>query len=125
MQLAFAGIMNGPNPLRRGPATVVIASAARLPPCKPRTTVTMSNLRVTASDMRIAISFASEPVTAKFTTLRFPGSVLPMSSANSIDGAFEYQDEVWTRRPACSQIVSVSSGCECPRLMHIIPEVAS
>jgi ectoine hydroxylase-related dioxygenase (phytanoyl-CoA dioxygenase family) len=51
----------------------------------------MSNFRVTASAIRIAISFASEPVTAKFTTLSLPGSVLPMSSANSIEGSFEYE----------------------------------
>ncbi len=75
--------------------------------------------------MRMAISLASEPVTAKFTTLRLPGSVLVISSANSIAQGLEYQEDSCTSSSACSRMVSVSSGCEWPSTMHIMPAVRS
>ena len=86
---------------------------------------TMSYLPVTPRARRIAISLASEPVTAKFTTSRSPGIVPAMSSANSTSHGFEYQDDSWTNFPACSRMVSVSSGWECPSTMHIMPAVMS
>ena len=85
----------------------------------------MSYLPVTPRARRIAISFASDPVTAKFTILRSPGIVPAMSSANSTNHGLEYHDDSCTSLPACSRIVSVSSGCECPSTMHIMPAVMS
>ena len=85
----------------------------------------MSYFPVAASAMRMAISLASEPVTAKFTTLRSPVVVSPRRSANSTAQGFEYHED-WCRKvPAISRITSVSSGCEWPSTMHIIPEVRS
>ena len=81
----------------------------------------MSYLPVTPRARRIAISFASEPVTAKLTILRSPGIVPEMSSANSTSHGLEYQEDSCTSLSACSRIVSVSSGCECPSTMHIMP----
>ena len=85
----------------------------------------MSNLPVALIAMRMATSLASDPVTVKLTTLRSPGRVLPISSANSIAQGLEYQDDSWTKRSACSLMVSVSSGCEWPRTSDIIPELMS
>ena len=126
-RIAFdrAGIINGPRPPLRSPPTLVTASTASDPPCRPRSTETMSCLPVLAIAMRMAISFASDPVTAKFTTFRLPGKVLVISSANSTAQGFEYQDDSWTSLPACSRIVSVNSGCEWPSTMHIMPAVRS
>ena len=64
MQLVTAGRLSGPRPRLRAPPTDVADSAAREPPCRPRTTVQMSKPPVTPSAMRMAISFASDPVTA-------------------------------------------------------------
>ena len=86
---------------------------------------TMSYFPVAPRARRIAISFASEPVTAKFTTSRSPGIVPAISSASSTSHGLEYQDDSCTSFPACSRIVSVSSGCEWPSTMHIMPAVMS
>ena len=96
----------------RSPPTLVTASAASEPPCKPRSTETISCFPVAAMAMRMAISFASDPVTAKFTIFRLPGSVLTMSSANSTAQGLEYHEDSWISLPACSRITSVTSGWE-------------
>ena len=75
--------------------------------------------------MRMAISLASEPVTAKFTTLSLPGACSVRRSANSTVHGFEYQDDWWMNVPAISLMTSVSSGWEWPSTMHIMPELMS
>jgi hypothetical protein len=75
--------------------------------------------------MRMAISLASEPVTAKFTTLRSPGAFSASRSANAMVHGLEYHDDWCTKLPAISRITSVSSGCEWPSTMHIMPDARS
>ena len=72
---------------------VVTDSTARLPPCRPRITETMSCLPVAPSAMRIATSLASEPVTVKFTMLSSSGSVAVMRSANAISAGLANHDD--------------------------------
>ena len=93
MQFDRAGIDSGPRPRRLAPPTDVIDSAANEPPCSPRTIETTSNPPVAPKAIRMAISLASDPVTAKFVILRSPGRVVAKSSANSTAQGLVYQDD--------------------------------
>ena len=104
---------------------VVTDSTARLPPWRPRITERMSCLPVTASAMRMATSFASEPVTAKFTTSSPSGRVEAMRSAKRTRWGFEYHEFSCQSLPASARMTSTSSGWQWPSTLHIMPAVRS
>ena len=85
----------------------------------------ISNRPVAPSAMRMAISFASDPVTAKLVIFSSPGRVVASSSANSIAQGLLYQEDWWVNRSAMLLIVSTSSGCACPKVSDIMPELMS
>ena len=85
----------------------------------------MSCLPVTASAMRMATSFASEPVTAKFTTSSPSGRVEAMRSAKRTRWGFEYHEFSCQSLPASARMTSTSSGWQWPSTLHIMPAVRS
>ena len=93
MQLLLAAKDQGPSPRCRPPPPLVTVSAAKDPPCNPLTTEQISKPPVYPRAIRIAISFASEHVTAKFITFKSFGRVLTISSANSTVQELLYQED--------------------------------
>ncbi len=75
--------------------------------------------------MRMAISLASDPVTAKLVIFKSPGKVVASSSANSMAQGLVYQEDWWMKRSAMSRMVSLISGWACPRVRLIMPELRS
>src|SRR5215510_15706456 len=77
--------MSGPRPFLRLPPTLVSASTARLPPCRPRIIEIMSNLPVTESAMRMALA-----VTGKFDIISMirglHGGSLAVEALTSVGG---------------------------------------
>ena len=74
----------------------------------------------------MAISFASEPVTAKFTT----SEPLRQGADDALgegarDAGSEYHEFSCQSRPACVRMTSTSSGWQWPSTLHIMPAVRS
>ena len=75
--------------------------------------------------MRMAISLASEPVTAKFTTLSSPGACLAEALGELDRPRVRVPGRLVDERAGHLLMTSVSSGCEWPSTMHIMPELMS